>query len=235
MNAWPASRQVLMDGWLLRASGGPIRRTNSVNPLRRGPHDPGPLLAACEATYAALGQDALFRVPDIVQGMDAILEARGYKSEGQTLTLFAELCEGALRASSRVELLDAPDTAWVALRTKANGESQAAARVFHRMTNLIALPKAFAVLQAEAQTAAVAYGVIDRGLLVIESVATDQAWRGKGFASEVVSALIRWGADRGASGACLQVAAANAPALAVYRKLGFTTELHAYHYRRKPG
>ena len=30
MNAWPATRQVVMDGWLLRASGGPIRRTNLV-------------------------------------------------------------------------------------------------------------------------------------------------------------------------------------------------------------
>jgi GNAT superfamily N-acetyltransferase len=235
LNAWPASRQLVIDGWLLRASGGPIRRTNSVNPLQRGPHDPTPVLADCEAAYAALGQDALFRVPDIAEGMDAALEARGYISEGSTLTLFAALCIGSPRASSRVELLDAPDAAWVALRTTVNGESEAAARVFHRMTDLIGLPKAFAVLQAEAQIAAVAYGVVDRGLLVVESVATHDAWRGKGFASEVVSVLMRWGADRGASGACLQVGAANAPAMAVYRRLGFTINLHAYHYRRKPG
>ena len=235
LNAWPSPRQALLHGWLLRASGGPIRRTNSVNPLRRGPHDPTPILAACEAIYTALGQDALFRVPDIAGGVDAALEAHGYTTEGSTLTLFADLAATSPRASPVVELLDAPDAAWVALRTQVNGESEAAGRVFHQMTGLIALPKAFAVLRAESRIAAVAYGVIDRGLLVVESVATDADFRGRGLATQAVSHLMHWAAARGADGGCLQVVAANAPALAIYRKLGFVIDLHAYHYRRKPG
>jgi GNAT superfamily N-acetyltransferase len=234
MNAWPSPRQVLMEGWLLRAAGGPIRRTNSVNPLRASAYDPTPVLAACEAIYAALGQSTLFRVPDLAEGLDAALEAHGYETEGRTTTLFADLAAATPRASPAVELLGAPDAGWVSVRTRVNGEDEQAGRVFHTMTHLIALPKTFAVRRSEGRIAAVAYGAIDRGLLVVESVATDAACRGRGFATELVSTLMDWAVRRGGDGACLQVVASNAPALAVYRKLGFVTDLHAYRYRRKP-
>ena len=236
MNAWPSPRQLVMDGWLLRASGGPIRRTNSVNPLRNGGRDPSPILAACETIYAALGQDALFRVPDVAGlagRLDGVLDAHGYAAEGMTLSLYAELAAAEPRSHPAVELLAKPDAAWISLRARANGEGDEAARVFQAMTDLIALPKKFAALQVEDRIATVAYGVIDRGLLVVESVATDAAFRGRGFATDVVSKLMAWAAGSGATGACLQVVGANGPALAVYRKLGFTIDLHSHHYRRK--
>ena len=45
-------------------------------------------------------------------------------------------------------------------------------------------------------------------------------------------AVLRWAAERQeATGACLQVLADNLPALALYRRFGFTTELSRYHYR----
>ena len=33
LNAWPALREVLFGGWVLRLSGGLTRRANSANPL----------------------------------------------------------------------------------------------------------------------------------------------------------------------------------------------------------
>jgi GNAT superfamily N-acetyltransferase len=45
----------------------------------------------------------------------------------------------------------------------------------------------------------------------------------------VMAALVEWGAERGATTAYLQVLADNAPALALYERLGFVTH-HAYRY-----
>jgi GNAT superfamily N-acetyltransferase len=55
----------------------------------------------------------------------------------------------------------------------------------------------------------------------------DHRRRGLGLA--VMAALVEWGAERGATTAYLQVLADNAPALALYDRLGFVTH-HAYRY-----
>jgi N-acetylglutamate synthase len=76
--------------------------------------------------------------------------------------------------------------------------------------------------------------VLDRDLLVLESVATPEPLRGRGHARRAVGALLRWGWESGARAACLQVVATNTPARALYRSLGFERELYRYHYRVGP-
>jgi GNAT superfamily N-acetyltransferase len=81
--------------------------------------------------------------------------------------------------------------------------------------------------------AALAFGAIHDGVICYESVVTDPRRLRRGYARRVIGSLAAWAADRGATGACLEVEAANAPALALYAGLGFR-ELYSYHYRREP-
>ena len=53
--------------------------------------------------------------------------------------------------------------------------------------------------------------------------------RRRGLGRAVMAALLGWGAERGATTAYLQVLGHNAPALALYDSMGFTTH-HAYAY-----
>lgn len=53
--------------------------------------------------------------------------------------------------------------------------------------------------------------------------------RRHGLALAVMAALVEWGAEQGATTAYLQVLADNAPALALYERLGFRTH-HRYRY-----
>ena len=53
--------------------------------------------------------------------------------------------------------------------------------------------------------------------------------RRQGLGRTVMAALLEWGAERGATTAYLQVLGHNAPALALYEGMGFTTH-HAYAY-----
>jgi ribosomal protein S18 acetylase RimI-like enzyme len=57
--------------------------------------------------------------------------------------------------------------------------------------------------------------------------------RRQGLARTVMAALLEWGAERGAATAYLQVLGHNAPALALYETMGFTTH-HAYAYLTPP-
>lgn len=75
-----------------------------------------------------------------------------------------------------------------------------------------------------------AYGDDWVGFRGIE-VAPEQ--RRRGFARTIMAALLEWGAERGATTAYLQVLGHNAPALALYEAMGFTTH-HAYAYLTPP-
>lgn len=232
MNAWPSPREVILDGWRLRAAGGAIRRTNSANPLRGERGDPRAIIPLAEAVYTSLGQTPLFRVPSLAEGLDEVLEAAGYAAEGHTLTLFAAL-EPRRAAAESAEIAAVPSREWLAARRRLNGVDAREQDIYEAMLESILLPKVFAATRIDGGIAALAYAVICDGLAVIESVITDPAWRRRGLGRRSVGALLDWARDAGATGACLQVVGNNAAAVALYRSLGFEQELYRYHYRRK--
>jgi ribosomal protein S18 acetylase RimI-like enzyme len=57
--------------------------------------------------------------------------------------------------------------------------------------------------------------------------------RRQGLAATVMDALHRWGRTQGAARAYLQVSSDNAPALALYARLGYHHH-HDYRYRTDP-
>ncbi|MDP4002650.1 GNAT family N-acetyltransferase [Methylobacterium sp. NEAU K] len=230
LNAWPSPRELLVQGYLLRAAGGPSKRQNSVNPLR-GSGAPEPAIEAAGTIYGALGRRAIFRVPAIAPQMDPLLEQRDFAIVDETCTLYRGLDGLPEQPDRSVALAQTPDADWLALRDAVNRADPAAAQAFRNTTEMLVLPRAFAAAATEGGIGAIAFGVLDRELLVIESVATPEPLGGRGHARRAVGALLHWGQALGARAACLQVAAANAPARALYRASGFDRELYRYHYR----
>ncbi|AZO43753.1 GNAT family N-acetyltransferase [Mesorhizobium sp. M7D.F.Ca.US.005.01.1.1] len=231
---WPAAAETVVDGWLLRRSGGRIRRTNSANPLRGKRGAPDAVIDAAESFYIGHGQTPLFRVPDIAGELEAVLDYRGYQPEGGTIHLHAGIGDLAEVRDEQVTVSKVPDEDWLAARFHMGAFDDAERRIFREMTGLILGDRAFVSCERDSEIAALAYGVIRNGLLVVESVETDGRFRQQGLGRKTVGGLIDWARRAGASGACLQVVADNAPARALYASLGFSRELYRYHYRRKP-
>lgn len=232
MAAWPSPKQLIADGWLLRASGGVTRRTNSVNPLRSGRRDPEAVIATAEAVYSGLGRDTVFRILSIADEIDRPLADLGYEAEGKTLTLFNGLANRR-PATETVDLTTEPPKEWLATRARLSAADEEESQVYETMLDSIVLPRAFAATRQGGAIVSIAYCVVHRNLAVIESVATDPDARQRGYGRRTVSKLLDWAATQGAGSACLQVVADNPAALALYRSLGFSTELYRYHYRRK--
>ncbi len=69
----------------------------------------------------------------------------------------------------------------------------------------------------------------DRDWVGFRSIEVSPAHRRRGLGLAVMDALLDWGAERGATTAYLQVLGDNAPALALYERLGFR-EHHRYRY-----
>jgi N-acetylglutamate synthase len=75
--------------------------------------------------------------------------------------------------------------------------------------------------------------VLDGDWVGYRSIAVDASARRQGLALAVMTALVEWSAERGATTAYLQVLADNDPALALYAGLGFVKH-HVYRYLAPP-
>lgn len=240
INGFPPLRQVVFDGWMLRFSGGVRRTANSVTPLRTPRGDIAPVVSAAEALYRAREQPTIFRIPSFLpRAVDRQLATLGYTDEGESCIIEGPLgpiteVAAPFGGFGDVQLHSRPTPEWLAAMARLQGQSPEYQIVYRQIVGSVAVPAAFAELAADGAPAALAYGIIHRGMLCYESVVTDITRRRQGFSRRVLAALAVWAKANGALTATLQVEADNTPARALYHSIGMTTELHRYHYRRQP-
>ncbi|MGC1886972.1 MAG: GNAT family N-acetyltransferase, partial [Stellaceae bacterium] len=207
LNAWPALREVLLDGWVLRFSEGLTRRSNSANPLRPVSHTD---LRTCEVLYRRLGLPTIFRVLSLIDPrVDERLAEAGYTGEGESCVLYAAIDDIAAARDPDVKLLDQPTPEWFDAMAALQNHSSEQAATYRRIVGRLAVPAAFAALSDEGGTAALAYGALHNSCLCYESVITDRRRRRQGWGRRTVNALTAWARDEGAVGACLEVEAHN--------------------------
>jgi GNAT superfamily N-acetyltransferase len=177
----------------------------------------------------------IFRVVSLTHPLvDERLAEAGYTEEGESCVLYAPMKDIAGSRDPDVKLLDEPTPEWFAAMATLQNHSSEQAAIYRRIVDQLAIPAAFAALSDEGGTAALAYGALHNDLLCYESVITDGGRRRQGWGRRIVYALAAWASDQGAVGACLEVEAHNAPALALYAAIGLKRELYRYHYRREP-
>lgn len=234
--AWPAEDETDIGGWIARRSGGSIRRVNSLNPLPGSRGLDEAVIDQAEAHYARFGQPSIVRFLSIAgdAGQEA-LARRGYEVNGRTTTLHTRIAPSAqqrrIGPGQSIVVSDRPGRAWLAARSRITESDKL---IFANMLDMIQAPVLYAGAQIDGCMQSVAYGAIAGDLLVVESVATAEAHRGRGYARKVVQSLMHWAAEKGVGEAVLQVVTDNLPARALYRSLGFKTELFDYFYMRQP-
>jgi ribosomal protein S18 acetylase RimI-like enzyme len=232
---WPAREQVSAHGWLLRANDGFSGRANSALALRAPTPDLGAALAGVRAWYAARGLPALIAVPlPTRRALDAALERLGWPVTTEAVVLAANLpadptAPNLTAGAAAVHLAPELDDAWLAAYHHDSGPAPELAR------ELLSRPPltTFARTTVDGQVVAIGRGVLEGGWLGLSAIAVDPEHRRRGLARAIVAALSAWGAAGGATQRYLQVEAANAGAIALYRGLGFW-EHHRYRYRRDP-
>lgn len=234
--AWPALDEECVGGWRLRFAGGFTRRANSANPLSVGTRLDDRVLADIALRYRARGLAPVFRLPSLINpAIDARLSAAGYRLDAESTVLFGARDSWTEAVPDKDVLLRAgPEADWFAAVAHLRAQGPKVAPLFGAIIARLDLPAAFAMVRYEGAVVATAFAVLSDGMLCFEAVVTDPALRGRGFGRRLVNALLAWGAQSGAQGACLQVETGNVPARALYRRAGLTREMYGYRYRCGP-
>ena len=231
MNAWPALRTMMCDGWVFREAMGYTKRANSACALdARGAFRT--TLDQAERFYASFGAPATFRLTPLAGDLpDRILSDRGYRALDETIVMTAPLAETDLPDKS-VSIAPNCTSAWENGHANACELDESQRRAHRAILDRIApLPRAFAMSQDDnGRAVSFGLGTIERGHLAIFDIVTLPDARRRGAAGRIVSTLMAWGAHLGADAAWLSVLGDNANAIPLYGKLGFR-ELYRYHYR----
>jgi GNAT superfamily N-acetyltransferase len=235
--AWPAEEVQELEGWRLRFTHGVTRRANSVWPNAwRGETPLAERVAAVETFAAAHGILPSYQLTSAAKPahLDEFLSKRGYSIDApvsvQTLELDRPL---SALAAPGIETSVEPEAspAWLSV---AVDRGRFAGTRAHYLGILARIgPRAgFALASEGIEPVAVGLGVVDDGWLGIFGMLTVPEARRHGAAKAILGALSRWGAERGATRAYLQVERENVVARAAYASAGFVSA-YDYHYRTK--
>ena len=226
LRAMPALETQVLDGWLLRASAGYAKRSNSVNCLKPPKTGLDGRIEEAERFYAARNLPAIFRLTPISEpALETELMARGYESAGATDVMTLAL--GAPPPMDNTVAIDAIATDdWIKQFASLQDLNNHDTQILSTILSSIAPRSAFARIGQQALGRA----VFEAGYIGLFSIATLPKCRRQGYARTLSQALLRWGSDQGARHAYLQVEQDNEAAQALYQSMGFK-HAYSYHYR----
>jgi N-acetylglutamate synthase len=230
LNAWPALRVMLRDGWLLRQAGGHTKRANAVHMLHPG-HDPlADKIAWAEAHYRAAGLPAIFRLTPLApDGLEDMLAERGYRVVEPSLVQVTEI-DPAWQSHDEVLMTALPDAGWTEAYARAAELTPEHGAVLDAMLRAVAPPAVVARIVQDGAPVAFGMAVVERGHVGFFDMRTLPAARRRGYGRMIMESLFAWARGQGATKGTLQVVEANQPARALYRKFGFRP-VYGYRYR----
>ncbi len=233
LNAWPAPRQVLLDGWLVRLGSGYTRRANSVSVLTRGRMPIERKIAECERIYFGESRPCVFRLTRAAgEELESELSARGYARDGAVSVRTLELAGRQFTPEARVVLAADYDPAWGEAYAAMNGIGAVHRPAMEAILRAIVPTRQFALISDSSGPLSAGLAVLERDHVGLFDIVTRPDQRRNGHATCVIHALLAWAMRQQAIRAYLQVTTTNTAALPLYARLGFV-EAYQYWYRVK--
>ena len=247
MNAHPAIKTEVYDGWLLRFANGYTNRANSVNMIYPSELNPIDKIGYCEEVYTSQGLASVFKItPLTVDMLDKPLEERGYKKITPTNLMIAPITEQYV-VKGNVIVTDTFSNEWQQDYFRLNEISdEMKIKTDKIILANIQNKKLYASIIENGITVACGLCVIENrsdgtlnhsdgmlgGYAGLFDIVVDAKYRGKGLGYDLCVSLLNRAFDEGARNGYIQVVASNTPAIALYSKLGYV-DCYQYWYRVK--
>ena len=233
LNALPCLQQILDDGWILRFAQGYTKRANSVTPLYPSLEEYRLKIQRCENIYRNFDLKPIFRLPDIpsLQKLDRTLDSLGYQKQ-DTVSVRVKDIRDDNRANNLVTFEREISQEWLDRYVHAANIPVQHWNTLSTMLEIIPHPTCYALLKDRFGFCSCGLGVIENNYLGLFFITTVKNKRGRGYGGQLISALLHWGKNNGATRTYIQVETKNQSAINLYNKLGFT-EAYQYFYRLK--
>lgn len=222
---WRPAEALDMRGWWLRRGAGGGKRVSAASPLGSGG-----VIADAETAMREWGQVPLFQLTPDETAWDSALAACGYRVIDPVVFYAAPVAqlagEGAhISAVYRAQMAPAiMEEIWAA-----GGIGPGRLAVMERAAE----PCARLLARAGDSPCGAAFVGVDDEIAMIHAIEVLASFRRRGAGRLLIEGAARWAAEHDAVWLALAVAEANAPARALYARLGMA-EAGGYHYRIAP-
>jgi GNAT superfamily N-acetyltransferase len=226
---WPASETAEAGGWLLRRGLGGGKRVSSASALEPGAApDPAP----AEAGMAAWGQPVLFRLGEDEAALGKALGRAGFGVRERVLFYAAPVAALADDADETARLVRVgADVAIMREIWAAGGICAARQAVMER----VHLPAMRLLARVGDTPVGCAFVAIDGEVAMVHAMEVLASARRRGAGTRLLRGAANWAAERGAQTLALAVTEANAPARALYERLGMTAAARYHYLERQRG
>ena len=223
---WPAAEYSRSGGLLTgrgMGAGGRVSSTRRVGAWSDADLD------AAEAQHRDWTQAPLFAVEEDDRTLSAALAERGYAATRPTLILsipIAQLTDRPIPHLTAIEVwppLAIQRDLWSAMEIGAPRQA---------VMDRAAAPKTAILGRTQDRAAGTGFVSVSGRIATLHALAVLPRFRRAGLADWILRGAARFGAEQGAEQLALAVTKANAPALALYDRLGFT-QIGRYGYWQK--
>lgn len=238
LNASAPPQQRWIDGWLVRFSPGKAQRARCVNAIAEGLLSTEERLQLCANVFREAGLPMVLRITPFSRpaDLDDRLERLGFPRDSDTAVMvcteLASIEAGGWEDGLRWN--DVTSEAYAHIVGEHRGTVPGGIEAHVQRLRASPVPyRACVVRDAAGTVLAGAQTAAEADMVGLYDVFTVPAARNRGISRRLCAQMLQQARDRGARLAYLQVDAANHPARAVYRRLGFD-DAYMYHYRMRP-
>lgn len=227
---WPPADIFARPPWRIRRGDGGGKRVSAATlaaPFEGSDADLSAAIAGAEDAMDGLGQTPLFMIREGDRRLDAALaRGRTYEILDRTVFLAADI-RALLRPIQPLRAIEARTELAV------TAEIWAEAGIGPGRLAVMARAKGEKVAllgRLKDEPAGVVFAALDGDVAMVHALEIRPSARRSGLGADLVAGAARFAAERGATVLALAVTEANAPARALYEKLGFSIA-GRYHYR----
>lgn len=232
LNAWPALKTMVHQGWLLRFAEGYTKRSNSIQAVYALTNENmEQQIAYCEEIYAAAGLKTIFKItPFVPEALDQRLEQRGYTLvEPSSVKILDNLLDVKDPQMQEILLEHELSERWLRTMASMNHLTEHQIEVTRRLLTSSPLKQGFFTLLNGSIPVACGLAVIEQGYVGLYDIVTGEAYRNRGYGEQLLLHILKWAREHGATKSYILVLQSNASANCLYEKLNYQL-LYTYWY-----